>query len=134
MSMRYYPVCGYGILLDYDTARIIYHHIPDNEKYEDLDELLEDLWDSGVCEYISDFEGEAIKVDADGTLDWDNTEYFYSDDSIYFISLKGPQLFKAPYKNMDDLVNSLKEEVGEYFPDDFDYASRIRRIEGTTFG
>jgi hypothetical protein len=43
-------------------------------------------------------------------------------------------LFKAAYKNMDDMIADFKERVGEYMPEDFDYRANLRYIVGTYWG
>jgi hypothetical protein len=35
---------------------------------------------------------------------------------------------------MGEIIEELKEEVGQYLPNDYDYRKNIRHIIGTTFG
>lgn len=43
-------------------------------------------------------------------------------------------LFKAAYKDMNELIDEFKSDIGEYLPEDFDYRANIRHIVGTYFG
>lgn len=89
----------------------------------------------GICEYVSEFEGEAGILLDNGLNNWVTGGEIYNEDSIYYIPCKSyPTLFKAAYENMDALIAEFKEKVGEYLPKDFDYRSNIRHIVGTYWG
>lgn len=133
MSMRDYAVNDYGLVLDEQTIKIIASKIFDDFADDDCDWGYE-LYNKGICKYISEFTGAAMSICDDGTLDWRHA-YTYCDDVIYYVPItRISTLFKAAYKNMEKLVNEFKTELGEYLPDDFDYRSRIRQICGTYFG
>lgn len=134
MSMRDYAVNDYGMLLDDETALMLANgigYILDD--YNPIESAKQELYEGGYCEYIGEFTGEAIGISDNGLGDWSNTIEFCR-DTIHYIVLRYPTLFHAPYKNMDDVVDELKEKIGEYLPDDFDYRSRICEIVGTYFG
>ena len=100
MSMRDYSFVDYGIVLN------------DIVDYETLCELAED----DKIEHQFSFTGEAFEVRDDGYTDWGNCET-YSDDTVYYVSLpRYPNLFKAAYRDMNELVLSA--------------ASRYRKIKG----
>ena len=103
------------------------------DKYAFYEEVCESI---DVC-YISNFDGEAVRIQDDGHDDYyspNNTRY-YSDDTIYFLPLVNyPGLFSAPYKDMAEVVAEMKERIGKYLPEDFDYIADIRHIIGTYFG
>lgn len=135
MSMRDYAVDDYGLLLTEEVMKIIAskfrQNMEDADDYDDGDILYEE----GICEYISDFTGEAMHVADDGSNNWVKLGRDYRGDSIYYVSTSSyPTLFKAAYENMDALIAEFKEKVGEYLPEDFDYRSNIRHIVGTYFG
>lgn len=134
MSMSDYAVYDYGMLLDDEAALMLAYgigYILDD--YNPIESAKEELYEGGYCEYIGEFTGEAISLLDNGLEDWSNTKVFCG-DTIHYIGLRPPTLFYAPYKTMDDIVDELKESLGEYLPDDFDYRSRICSIVGTYFG
>lgn len=134
MSMRYYAVNDYGLVLSPEDCALIASKVFDfyNEcEDEDWGYL---LYDRGICEYDSEFTGEAVKISDSGSELWGNSNS-YDNDSIYYASLHYfPTLFTSAYNNMDEVVEELKERLGEYLPDDFDYRSRIAHIIGTYYG
>ena len=137
MSMRDYAVDDYGLVLDKETIKLIASKIFDD--FVDDDEEFGDwgyeLYDRGVCEYISEFTGEADVINDDGYLDFSRDYESYSGDSIAFVSLaKYPTLFNRAYNNMEEIVDEFKSKIGEYVPEDFDYRSRICHICGTYYG
>ena len=135
MSMRYYAVDDYGLLLTEETMKIIASKV-----YDDFDDIEEDeygdaLYDKGICEYIGDFTGEAGVLLDNGLNDWISNGEMYDGDRIYYIQVSSyPTILKAAYKNMDKLIAEFKEKVGEYLPNDFDYRANIRHIIGTYYG
>ena len=135
MSMRDYAVDDYGLVLDEETVRIIASKVFDDYKEnESATALAFDLYDHGICEYISEFTGEAQELDGQGMY-WGGDSKDYSCDVIVYVHATNyPTLFRKAYNNMDELVEEFKEKIGEYLPEDFDYRSRIRHISGTYFG
>ena len=135
MSMRYYAVDDYGLLLTEETMKIIASKV-----YDDFDDIEEDeygdaLYDKGICEYIGDFTGEAVILFDNGLNDWMSDGEMYDGDRIYYVQVSSyPTIFKAAYENMDALIAEFKEKVGEYLPNDFDYRANIRHIIGTYYG
>ena len=136
MSMRDYAVDDYGLVLDEETVKLIASKVIDdyNEDEDVIGVWAYELYDKGICEYVSDFTGEAQELDGQG-LYWggDSIEY-YGDVVVYVQATHYPTLFRKAYNNMDELVAEFKNKVGEYLPEDFDYRSRIRHICGTYFG
>ena len=136
MSMRDYAVDDYGLVLDKETIKMIAFKVfedfvDDDEKYGDWGY---ELYDYGICEYISEFTGEAQKVDSNGHY-WGGDSIDYSGDVICYVPLtKYPTLFKRAYNNMEEIIDEFKSKIGEYLPEDFDYRSRICHICGTYYG
>ena len=134
MSMRDCALHDYGMLLDDETALMLANgigYILDD--YNPIKSAKQELFEGGWCEYIGDFTGESFRVLDNGLEDWRNATG-YCGDTIYYVGLQRPTLFHTPYKNMDDVISDLKEQIGRYLPDDFDYRSRICKIVGTYFG
>ena len=138
MSMRDYAVDDYGLLMTREMLKMVASKVCDNyteEEYED-DEFAfnEELYDDGIVEYIGSFTGESIAINDNGENIWNNSEG-YDDDIIYYVPTKNiSTLFKAAYKNVDEMIAEFKCRLGEYLPDDFDYRKYIRHISGTYFG
>lgn len=134
MSMRDYAVDDYGLMLDKETVKTIITKIGVDIVDEDFD-FSYGLYDEGICEYISEFTGEAQRINDDGCFNWGNEYESYRGDSIAYVPLnKYPTLFKRAYNNMEEIIDEFKSKLGEYLPEDFDYRSRICHICGTYFG
>lgn len=133
MSMRDYAVSDYGLLLNEGTIKTIASKVlPD---YTDEDDLAYELYNEGICEYISEFTGESIGVTNDGIISWGANYEDYRNEVIAYVPLsKYPTLFKKAYKNIDEVVEEFKLKLGEYLPEDFNYRNKIRHISGTYFG
>lgn len=133
MSMRDYAVSDYGLLLDEETIKIIASKVLAD--YTDEDDMAYGLYDEGICEYISDFTGEAMRISDNGGIIWSSDCEDYSHEIIAYIPTSNfPTLFKKAYENIDEIIDEFKGKVGEYLPDEFDYRSKIRYISGTYFG
>ena len=134
MSMRDYAVDDYGLVLDKETVKIIASQVFDDYTEDEYD-LEFELYDKGICEYVSEFTGEAQELGEDGVYTWFGNYKTYNCDMIVYIPLKNyPTLFKQAYNNMEEIVEELRAKVGEYLPEDFDYRNRICHISGTYFG
>ena len=134
MSMRDYAVDDYGLVLDKEVMNIILSKLEIELLDEDAD-LSYILYDEGICEYISEFTGEAQTINDDGYFDWGGDYKSYRGDNIAYVPLaKYPTLFKRAYNNMEEIVEEFKSKLGDYVPEDFDYKNRICHICGTYFG
>lgn len=132
MSMNYYAVNDYGMILDNETIEMICRSLY-GEDYENENGY--ELYDEGICEYISEFTGEATPITENGTDDYRKNSEAYNGDTIFYVMLYWqPTLFQAAYYGIDDIVDELKHKLGEYLPDDYDYRSKIRHIVGTYYG
>lgn len=137
MSMRDYAVDDYGLVLDEETIKVIAFKVFDDftEEEDASDCWGYELYDKGICEYISEFTGETQELTDDGVYTWcGECEDYRADSIVYVPTSKYPTLFKSAYNNMSEIVEEFKSKLGEYLPEDFDYRSRIRHISGTYFG
>lgn len=135
MSMRDYAVYDYGMVLEDEVGEMICKAL--DHKFDASEHSWEYfLYNEGIGDYISEFTGEAIPITDDGNDNWGSAyTYDYSADVIFYISLgEVPCLFRQVYNNMEEVVDELKNRIGKYLPDDFDYRSRIRHIVGTYYG
>lgn len=134
MSMQDYAVDDYGMLLDAETVRLIASNVFDD--FEDDDTCWEyELYDQGICEYVAEFTGEAQELGDDGRFFWCGDCEYYSSEVLTYVPLsKYPTLFKKAYNNMDEIIAELKEALGEYLPDDFNYRGKLCHISGTYYG
>ena len=134
MSMGYYPVDDYGLVLDEEAiVCIVSKEFEDFDENEDFDWGYE-LYDAGICEYIGEFSGEARQLRDTGIIDWDKIKYYHDCEIVYVPMSCYPTIFKSAYNNMDEIVREFKSKLGKYLPNDFDYRSRICHISGTYFG
>lgn len=135
MSMREWAVDDYGLLLTSEMIKAIALKVLDDLEERDEDEYGDALYEDGICEYIGEFTGEAIYIEDDGTEDWRRSGESFDGNRIYYVNIsKYPTLFKAAYKNMDELIEEFKSKVGDYLPEDFNYRANIRHIVGTYWG
>lgn len=138
MSMRDYAVDDYGLLMTKKMLKAVASKATEDYSDEEYDNYEMDfnyeLYELGIIETISDFTGEAMKIDADGSDNWYNGECF-NGECVYYVPVsKYPNIFTAAYKDMDEIANEFKEKLGKYLPNDFDYKLYIRHIVGTYFG
>ena len=135
MSMRDYAFYDYGMILDEETIKKIASKVPDNTEHYDICDLGYELNDKGICEYVGSFTGEAQELTDDGAPTWCGDTKEYDNDMLFYVPLSNyPTLFKKAYNNMDEVISELKEKLGKYLPDDFDYRTRIHYICGTYYG
>lgn len=138
MSMRNNVVDDYGLVFNGNHLQILASQLVDDYIEDDYDENRYEYYDVIVdklgLEYISEFTGETMCVNNDGSSQWDSTD-LYQSDSIYYLGLsKYPTLFKITYNSMDEIINELKLRIGKYLPDNFPYRNCFRHVIGTYFG
>lgn len=138
MSMNYYSVDDYGLLITTEMLKIMASKMCEDyteEMYEEDEwSFNEELYDEGLVERISEFIGEAIAINDDGTSRWYDCKS-YNCDTIHYLPVeKINTLFKAAYNNIDEIIDEFKKKLGEYLPEDFDYRNNIRHISGCYYG
>lgn len=138
MSMRDYAVNDYGLLMTVEMMQMIASKVckdyTDEDYKDDPWSFNEEICDKGIAEYISSFTGESTEINDDGSFNWGIGEY-YDDDVIWYAPTKNiSTLFKAAYKDMNEMIEEFKKRLGEYLPADFDYRKYIRNISGTYYG
>ena len=140
MSMRDYAVDDYGLVIDSNIMHCLavklYDDCTDEEWEKDEYGFIEGVVDSLGLESISNFVGEAFPIKDNGDTEWgDASSDFYDNDSIYYVAVSQcPNLFVAPYKDIDDLICSFESAIGEYLPENYAYRRNIRHIVGTYYG
>lgn len=135
MSMRDYAVDEYGLILDSNALkRIASQMFDDFEEGNWEQDIYEYVFDMDNVESISEFTGEALKINDNGETDYRDTVYYNYDSIFYACTLKAPSLFHASYRNVQDLISEFQNRLGKYLPRDFDYRSNIRHIVGTYYG
>ena len=138
MSMRDYAVNDYGLLMTKEMLKAVASKVIENYSDEEYDNNEMDfnykLYEFGIIETISEFTGEAMQINIDGSDKWSGAECFSSEYIYYVPASNYPSIFAAAYRDMDEIANEFKEKLGEYLPDDFDYKFYIRHIVGTYFG
>ena len=133
MSMREHAEEDYGLVLDNKALR----HICDKAFAEDPvaegDEAYV-LYDAEIVNLFSQFTGEAFCINDKGGDVWDCSISYTYEEVPYVPLKKYPSLFRAAYKDFNEIIEELKEQIGKYLPEDYDYRSNIRHIIGTIYG
>lgn len=138
--MKDYGVHAYAMILTKETMEMLAKAVYGKE--ENFEEnfadcpynFYNDLEDTFCLSSISEFTGEACFLQSDGTSDYSVTETF-SGDTIYYCEFNNsPMLFDAAYESIDEIVEEMKDNFGEYLPDDFNYRSYFREIAGSYYG
>lgn len=144
MSMRYYGVDDYGLVLSDDDMKTIASKLCNN--YSALEYDVDSIpFDDEVAqklglEYLSGFVGEAIMINNDGCDDYtkENSTIVYdayTSDQLYYMRFKKyPTLFNAAYKDIDDMIKEAENNIGNYIPIGFSYNNAIRHIVGIVYG
>ena len=138
MSMRDYAVDDYGLLMTEEMMKMVASKVCEDYTEEDYEDdeysFNEEIYAQGIVEYISDFTGESIAINDKGESTWSVSES-YSYDAIWYVPTKNiSTLFKAAYKDMDEMIEEFRKRLGGYLPTDFDYRKYIRHISGTYYG
>lgn len=140
MAMQDYGVNDYGLLVDFATLKLMAEaNLGDDFDPDDFwgDEVsyATDFYEDGVLEYIGDFTGEAYRIDDDGSDSYGKGAESYREDWITYIPCSLlPSLFKRAYRDVDEIIEEMKQKVGELLPDDYDYRKNIVHVVGTYFG
>ena len=101
MSMRSYAIDDYGLVFNGNHLQVLAaqlcdgytEEIYDKNMYDYCDELVDELG----LQYISNFTGEAMYLNDDGSSKY-NGEFPYFDDAIYYFAFrKYPSIFRAAY-------------------------------------
>lgn len=133
MSMRDYSVHDYGYVFSAEMIdQMIEKKRPDNIELGDTYEMAEYMG----LEYVSDFTGEAIRLDENGDDDFRDDMQTYSCESIFYLPIGAySTLYKAAYQSKEELVRCMKARYPEWMPEDPDEIYKgIRHIIGTSFG
>lgn len=138
MSMRDYAVDDYGLILTGKTLQFIAGKISDDytesKWYEDEYDFIFEIVDKLGAQYISEFTGEALRIDDDGDIDWRGAESYSGDIVVYFPISRYPTLFEAAYGGMDEMISEFRDRYGEYLPSGYDYRENVRHLTGTYYG
>lgn len=139
MSMREYSFQDIGLVLSEEVLKCVaqkaYKDFSEEEWKNCPIEYIDDIVNEYDLGYNSDFTGEAVLIDSSGNDNWNDTEY-YDSDQIYYLPVQNfPNLFSRAYNDMDELIAEFRNsEIGKLLPDDFDYPGNIRHIVGTYYG
>lgn len=136
--MRDYAVDDYGLVLNDNHMQVLAAQLCDGYTEKDYDENMYEYWEELVdklgLQYVSEFTGEAAYLNDDGSSAYKGT-FPYFDDTVFYLALKKyPSLFHAAYSNIDEVISELKDSIGKYLPDNFQYRDNIRHIIGTYYG
>lgn len=150
MSMNYYNFSEIGFVADAQLIQYIKvkfldelldedlltgdDDIPANHPISEIDEWVFREWmeDKGFC-YDGGLEYCRLSpVQKDG-INWPSCEE--GDEEIYCYQLdKFPDLFKAAYNSLDEVVKELQRKLEDILPLNYDIASHIFYVEAVYFG
>lgn len=82
-------------------------------------------------DFVGDLEGEAIRIDDNG--DDDTVIAEFDCETVYFVPITEPSLFKAVYNSIDEIITEVKQLCQGKLPDDFDYRANLCHIIGTYY-
>jgi hypothetical protein len=128
-----FSICGYGMYLNDDELEKFVDAISHDEQYEEeygwRVECAMDLtqqFDVALLNYDEMWGGWRVRfIDNDYyTLSADETELT---GAFFFAQKQGSIIAGSDhlYSSVDEIVNEMREEYGEYLPDGFDYAKHI---------
>lgn len=133
MSMIENAVNDYGLVLSPDIMKEIAARMQ-SERDDGYDAGESDAADKMGMTWLSEFTGEALVI-ADTGRDsfWESD--LYCCECIYYLPLdRYPSLFAPAYNSIEEAIDEVKESIGEYLPNDFNYRGNIRHIVGTYWG
>lgn len=140
MAMQDYRVNDYGLLVDYKTLKLLAEaklgdeFDPDDFFDNDIS-YATDFYEEGILEYIGDFTGETRRINDNGLDDWGGEVEYYKEDWITYIPCDCQfTLFKRAYRDVDEIIEEMKQKVGGLLPEDYDYRNNIVHVVGTYFG
>lgn len=121
---------------DFAAAIKRYDRALRDEQYfniEDAHEVLESYDVDHI--YASGFDGSTTALDRSLQEIADKGEDFSDDFIAYLEPMYQASLFNAPYKGIEDLLLEFKNKLAPVgaFPSDFDWASKLVKVEGTYF-
>jgi len=150
MSMRYYAFSEIGFVADNNLITYIKgsnldkfitedmlrgpEDIPANHCIDeiDADEFREFMEDEGFS-YDGDLEYSRLSPVNEKGINWPGC--IEGEEEVYCYQLgQFPQLFKAAYNSLDEIVAEIKKEIGHLLPDNYDIAKHIYYVEGVYFG
>ena len=53
-----------------------------------------------------------------------------SEDFVFFSAFKGPKIIGVAYNSKEEILQEFKEDLGKYFPEDFDWEKHIGFVHG----
>ena len=140
MSMQDYGVNDYGLLVDYETLKLMTQakygdeFDPDDFYGNDI-RYAEEFYEDGILEYIGDFTGETCRINDDGLDSWGGEAESYRGEWMVYIPCdRVPSLFNRAYRDVNEIIEEMKDKVGPLLPSDYDYRKNIVHVVGTYFG
>lgn len=137
MSANYFSHEDYGLFLDENSVKLLAEKLCNGfseEKWEDDKEYFLEILTDNPITYVTQFYGDAVRIDDNGADLWISYDNFDDGDICYIAVQKYPHLFGAPaYATVEELIAEFKERVGEYLPTDFDYRNSLRHIIGVRY-
>lgn len=122
MSMRSYPIYGFGLVLTTDKSKDEIEDFVSRTEFEDVYEFVDDV-DSATVQFY-DAEEFAVTNFSSCVRGADMND-FEEQDMLVFWAEKQPDAFKPAYASKEEAVEEFKGKYGKYFPEDFDWLGHI---------
>lgn len=142
MSTQNWGFSFYGLVFDEDELKGMcekaFNDFNEHEFDDDPMGYAYRLWEErGIIDVESEFSGDSSSLlfsdESDQMYEMFSKAY-YSEPLYYFMLRKQPNLFRAAYSSMDDVVDELKESLGKYLPENYDYKNKICHVSGSYYG
>ncbi len=138
MSMQETGISEYAFLFTDETLRLIAKKLFSDytdEKYNKAMGLyVYDIKEKLSLNYEGEFTGSTYPLKEDGCPDFFSEDNYSSNILLYLPLEKEISLFKTSYKNMEEVVSEIRNKIGDYLPDDYNYRKNICLICGTYYG
>lgn len=121
-----------ALVITDDMMRMLCEKIGKNPDDDSIWDIASALEEHGLCVQVqNDVEGEVIPFDKHNN----NEGYYMDSDTIAYIACSYyPSLFKAVYKDYNELINEFRETVNGWLPDDFPIEQNLWEIIGVVYG
>lgn len=125
--MYKYPNYGIGMILTGEEKNHLFNKI---NEINDLDlKDIKDAADDIITHFVLKLEETSWSsisyIQDDSKTPTDGLSEYQYNDCCIIPAEKTMEPFKAAYKNKQELINEMKNDLDEYMPDNFDYGAHL---------
>lgn len=138
MSMSEYPVSSYGLLIprEYENQFISALNTKTDEQFTSFYDIVYDQYElsseQSIYVDVDDQNAEFCVIDNNNSRDYLDVRDI--DGGIIIPFDKNPQLIGAAYQSISEIIDEMKDHVGDYLPSDFPYEKYIGEYTGIFWG